>query len=279
MNIDESKTIKVYVANLGKYNEGIHQGEWITLPMPKEELDRVLSEEIGLELDPEKAFQAGMRGEVVYEEYAIHDYDYDFGLKAIGYIPSEYDNLDDLNALAAQMQKRSLEDLENVNIWLNDCVGTEKTISNIANLVIQAEDIPFSTYEFEGIENSSNMSNETKLGYTFAELFGIQESLEAINAECYFDYEKYGNDCSFDYALSDKGYFDMTEDGPSLEQYGREDIKAALNEIFSEEQSNESQQLNPVSLKEEARDAKAASAQLASEQAFDTLQRTEKSAR
>lgn len=53
--------ISVYVANLGKYVEGVLQGAWITLPMPAERLQDTLKTEVGL----------GGR----YEEYAIHDYD------------------------------------------------------------------------------------------------------------------------------------------------------------------------------------------------------------
>ena len=51
--------ISVYVANLGKYVEGVLQGAWITLPMPAERLQDTLKTEVGL----------GGR----YEEYAIHD--------------------------------------------------------------------------------------------------------------------------------------------------------------------------------------------------------------
>lgn len=35
--------MRVWVGNLGKYNEGELVGEWITLPMPKNQLDDILS--------------------------------------------------------------------------------------------------------------------------------------------------------------------------------------------------------------------------------------------
>lgn len=60
--------ISVYVANLGKYVEGVLQGAWITLPMPAERLQDTLKTEVGL----------GGR----YEEYAIHDYEGGEGLLA-----------------------------------------------------------------------------------------------------------------------------------------------------------------------------------------------------
>ena len=36
--------LKVYVANLGKYNEGELVGDWISLPVENEELEKFLSE-------------------------------------------------------------------------------------------------------------------------------------------------------------------------------------------------------------------------------------------
>ena len=47
--------LKVYVANLGRYNEGELVGSWFTPPIDEEEM----AERIGLNED--------------YEEYAIHD--------------------------------------------------------------------------------------------------------------------------------------------------------------------------------------------------------------
>ena len=48
--------MKVYVANLGRYNEGELVGAWFTPPIDEEEM----AERIGLNED--------------YEEYAIHDF-------------------------------------------------------------------------------------------------------------------------------------------------------------------------------------------------------------
>ena len=49
--------MQVYIANLGKYNEGELVGAWFTPPVDYEEM----AEKIGLNEE--------------YEEYAIHDYD------------------------------------------------------------------------------------------------------------------------------------------------------------------------------------------------------------
>ena len=47
--------MQVYIANLGKYNEGELVGDWFSLPLDEE----VIAERIGLNAE--------------YEEYAIHD--------------------------------------------------------------------------------------------------------------------------------------------------------------------------------------------------------------
>ena len=67
--MEEKKMFKIYLTNLGKYNEGELVGKWIDLPISEEELEATL-EEIGI--DGEK-----------YEETFITDYETDInGLKA-----------------------------------------------------------------------------------------------------------------------------------------------------------------------------------------------------
>lgn len=67
--------INVYIANLGKYNEGELVGAWFTLPACEDEI----AEKIGLNEH--------------YEEYAIHDYEAPFEI-------GEYDSLSTLNEIA-----------------------------------------------------------------------------------------------------------------------------------------------------------------------------------
>lgn len=86
--------ISVYVANLGKYVEGVLQGAWITLPMPAERLQDTLKTEVGL----------GGR----YEEYAIHDYEGGEGLLATVANPGEYESLTDLNLMCRAFEAREV---------------------------------------------------------------------------------------------------------------------------------------------------------------------------
>ena len=72
--------LRVYIANLGKYNEGELVGEWFTLPVDEEKV----AEQIGLN--------------EIYEEYAIHDYELPFEF-------DEYISLEELNRLATLAQE------------------------------------------------------------------------------------------------------------------------------------------------------------------------------
>ena len=57
--------MQVYIANLGKYNEGELVGAWFTFPIDFEEV----KEKIGLNDE--------------YEEYAIHDYELPFTVEDV----------------------------------------------------------------------------------------------------------------------------------------------------------------------------------------------------
>src|SRR5690606_25092488 len=73
--------IKVYLANLGKYNEGKLVGKWFTLPQDIETMKQ----------------QIGVADNTQYEEYAIHDYEAPFEVK-------EYESLQSLNKIAEKIK-------------------------------------------------------------------------------------------------------------------------------------------------------------------------------
>lgn len=72
--------MQVYIANLGKYNEGELVGYWFTPPIDYEEM----KERIGLD------------GE--YEEYAIHDYELPFNI-------DEYASIHEINRLCELVEE------------------------------------------------------------------------------------------------------------------------------------------------------------------------------
>ncbi|MGM0111322.1 antirestriction protein ArdA [Enterococcus sp. DIV0187] len=92
--------MQVYIANLGKYNEGELLGAWFSFPIDFEEV----KEKIGL------------NGE--YEEYAIHDYELPFDIK-------EYSSILWLNRIYEELQEIEAESIydemnEIIRMWFND---------------------------------------------------------------------------------------------------------------------------------------------------------------
>ena len=83
--------MRIYLTNLGKYNEGELIGLWLKLPYTDEELQAALKQ-IGI-------------GEQ-YEEYFITDYENDLGLKV-----DEYDSLSALNEVATCVESLNADQL------------------------------------------------------------------------------------------------------------------------------------------------------------------------
>lgn len=251
----------VYVANLGKYNEGESVGAWLELPVSQAELDRFLSERLGLELDPQVAFEKGMRGEPVYEEYAIHDTD--ISIPDLDIDVSEYSNLSDLNILAATLADHQEVNLEAVSLCA-DQIASDITPLQYANLIIQADEIPYYSYDFFGIEHSGTWSNDEKFGYTLLEDSPVREYLEEHDMFGYFDVEEYGRDNSQNCTLTDDGYLDNAADFPDVDFYDRDELKEMIEDergedFFQTLKEVKEKEAKGVSLADRAADAKEAS--------------------
>ncbi len=93
--------LKIFLTNLGKYNEGELVGKWVDLPC--EDLQAEL-EAIGV-------------GKAPYEEYFITDYESDFGIEV-----GEYDSIVKLNELAEQLDELDEDEAETVKAYL-ECEG------------------------------------------------------------------------------------------------------------------------------------------------------------
>ncbi|WP_432775644.1 antirestriction protein ArdA [Brevibacillus gelatini] len=104
--------VKIYVANLAKYNEGKLIGEWLTLPLSSEELEKRLKQILGED-----------------EEYAIHDYEAPFSI-------NEYDNVFMINKAADVLTRYD----RRVVIALCECVD------NVEEVVRLLESGDYSAY-------------------------------------------------------------------------------------------------------------------------------------
>ncbi|MBP8893094.1 MAG: antirestriction protein ArdA [Saprospiraceae bacterium] len=154
--------IKIYIANLGKYNEGCMVGEWFELPYSGEEWDKLLKD-----IDINKK----------YEEFFIADVDCE--ISSISKSISEYSNITELNELA--------ERLESLEKWEVDKFSaiTESEHYSI-------EDLVNITYNLDCWELYPDVKDDEDLGeYFFYELQAIEISDKVVG---YFNFERYGSD-------------------------------------------------------------------------------------
>ena len=205
--------LNVWIGNLGKYNEGELVGEWLKLPVSKQELDTFVREKVGLQLTQAEVDKALEEEGVCYEEYMINDYETDLPIKI-----SEYENLDNLNLLATIAE--NVNDMDAINAYV-DSQG-EMTLEELANLMEQEDDIAY----FRFSNDSSSMSAEEKMGYEMADATGLLSTLQKLQIEEFFDFEGYGSSWeNGDITILDNGYIDFGDSDIDLNRYTLEELK------------------------------------------------------
>lgn len=150
--------MKIYLTNLRKYNEGELIGEWVELPVSNEELQEVFK-------------RIGINEE--YEEYFITDYECDF------YEVGEYENLDTLNNIAAQIEELDEEENKVVKALMSELGYTlDEAIDKV------------NSGDYRIYYDCDNM---TDIAYQLVEECGYLENVPD-NVARYFDYESFGRD-------------------------------------------------------------------------------------
>ena len=207
--------ISVYVANLGKYVEGVLQGAWITLPMPAERLQDTLKTEVGL----------GGR----YEEYAIHDYEGGEGLLATVANPGEYESLTDLNLMCRAFEAREDDDpdvYEKVRTVRDDLDAAPRTPLQYANLALNSDEIPYHSYDAPLWPDSK----EAKYAWTAVNQGWASDAVWSMfdtGLGYLIDMEMYGRDLKLDgdVSLGDNGYLEDADWPSDIDgRYSREEI-------------------------------------------------------
>lgn len=163
-------TLRAFITNLSKYNDGELVGQWVDFPCDEDEFDEVL-EEIGID--------------EYHEEWFVTDYECEISEVAqeLGENASFYE----LNRVAEALEEWSDGLAEAVvEIWGVDTLLNSTPDDYIYFMADSDEDI----------------------GYYYAEEFGILDEVPE-NLRNYFDYEAYGRDIRIDTdsGLSDYGYF------------------------------------------------------------------------
>lgn len=108
--------MRVYISNLGKYNEGELVGDWFTPPINMEEV----KERIGLNGD--------------YEEIAIHDYELPFEI-------DEYTSINEINRLCAMIEEIEGTPIYHelkamIGYWFSDL---EELLENVDDIVCYSD--------------------------------------------------------------------------------------------------------------------------------------------
>ena len=214
----------VYIANLGKYNEGELVGGWLSLPATKEEWESLLVKiKLGHYEDGEFHYGYEENG-IIYEEWAIHDTNIEYDIHV-----EEYSNIQDLNYVAAAFE--NCTDPELVVEFINN-YNYSASYEELINVSLQEEDIPFYLYEFPGVSNCNFMDKEEKLGYTIAYMNGTLDVLQSYNFESYFDFEAYARDyiTGGNLVLLENGYIDIEAVDIDLFYYTYEEIEEEFEE-------------------------------------------------
>lgn len=180
--ITTNANIKIFLTNLGMYNEGILHGEWVELPC--DDFTPIFDR---LHICHDDVVYTDNAGNP-YEEWFITDYESNIGLHI-----NEYDNIDDLNDFA-----ESIENLdENV----------------IAALLYFGVDIENVADEADNIICHCDCNDMTDVAYEYIEETGMLSNVPDSIAR-YFDYESFGRD------LGIEGSFYFAEDGNCYEYIG-----------------------------------------------------------
>jgi antirestriction protein len=183
---DDTAYVRAALTNLGKYNEGELVYKWISFPISDEDLSRVLKE-IGID---------GRQ----YEEYYISDYECEIpGLyEKLG----EYENIQELNALAERLDGFSENELDHFKAIV-EVFGTDD-LEHLINI----------THNLDCYDFLPDVESDYDLGYYWVEESGCYDSKGMGNLSNYIDYERFGRDVRMDESgdFAQGGYIRETGD-------------------------------------------------------------------
>ena len=192
---DKDYPFAAFITNLGKYNEGELEGEWVKFPTTAEELKEVF-----------KRIGIGQKDDFghPYEEWFITDYDcYVDGLYSkLG----EYENLDELNYLASKLDEMSESEYAQfqAGMEMGDHCGSLQEIINL-------------TENLDCYEVYPDIHDYDDLGRYYIEELDVMQVPEHL--QNYIDYEAYGRDVVLEEngTFTDQGY--VRDTGDSFHEY------------------------------------------------------------
>lgn len=197
-------TLRVCVGNYGYYNEGELRDTWADLPMDPNQITPWLT--------------AHGLYDAAHEETYISDVDNwpfeVFGLDLV--------DLRSCNRIAIAMEYAGPDGVEAVANALECSCDAPGSVDGLINLLLQADEIPYAEFP----RDQWGYPSKELFGYEYADETGLLAKLQDMNADCYFDFEKYGRDLLMDYMTSDDGY--LYDEMPADDFYSADEIDELL---------------------------------------------------
>lgn len=167
-------TLRGYLTNLGKYNEGDLVGEWVTLPMDDDEFEAVCKR-IGISDKPDE-------DGVYYDEYFWTDWECD--IPEVCDTLGEYLNIDEANEIGEKVE--SVDNVDAFAAALEILGSVDEAFEHVDEMVFIGDG-----YDADRV-----------IGEHYASEIG---SFDDETLERYFDYESFGRDIRLDYYASEEG--------------------------------------------------------------------------
>ncbi len=162
--------LKIFLTNLGKYNEGHLIGEWVSLPIDNGKLEEV-KKRIGINKH--------------YEEMFITDYECDIdGVKV-----NEFDNIEELNEMAEVLEELDETDKEIIGAIMSRGYSINEAIDKKDDVII--------------FDDCNNME---AVAMQYCEECEILDEMPK-HLQSYFDFAAYGRDLEIEgtFIFTDKG--------------------------------------------------------------------------
>ena len=186
--------MNIALTNLGKYNEGVLDFVWLTLPATEEEIAKAF-DQIQVSHDEIHYYsngngQAALGGADLYGEYEesfITDFECDY------YDINEYENLDRLNEIAEAVESLNDYDMEIVKALMSDGYSLEEALDLKDDVMVY-----------------SDCKDMTDVAYQYAEETGLLDQIPD-HLQSYFDFEAFGRDMSFEghWIETDNGFIEV----------------------------------------------------------------------
>ena len=172
---------RIWVGNLGKYNEGISHGAWLDFPFTEEEFYEFLEEKVGIGEEDEFGQP--------YEEWHICDYESELDIKI-----AEYMSVEELVKLSEQIEfiEYYRLDIDAINAYM------EENSNDLDEAVGYIHDGRYLL--LKGVDNYED------LGMYFFKEYGYEHEVSEQMID-YIDFEKFGRDKA-DGTLTKYGYFE-----------------------------------------------------------------------